>query len=434
MRIDRLELQNFRCYEDASFDWHPNFNLIVGKNATGKTALLDGLAVAMGAWLLGIRGYDSRHIRDDDVRRVAVDTPAGFAFPPRTPVKVSASGIVLGQEIAWHRELRGAKSRTTTAGAKGVRLLAEEAVKPNVQTTLPVISYYGTGRLWLEPRQTQKVKSPTSITSKAKLNPLEAYRNSVDPRLSSKQLIEWIARQAWMAYQQGRSNSVFDVVLEAVKASIEGGRHLYFDPSYGEIILEVEGSGRHPFSQLSDGQRCMLALVGDIAQKAVRLNAHLGDDVLKKTTGIVLIDELEMHLHPTWQQSVADSLKRVFPNIQFFCTTHSPQIIRQTPKEQIRILNGDGTYRIPSFSFGLSSDEALEAVQEARPRDEDILRLESEFHNLLDKFEIEKAQAKLDEAAQELGRPHPVLARWETEIGNANALIESSLEIEEDED
>lgn len=433
MRIDRLELENFRCYDNASFDWHPNFNLIVGKNATGKTALLDGIAVAMGSWLLGIRGYDSRHIRDDDIRNVAVETPSGFVFRSQDSVCVAASGVVLGQEVSWKRVLRRG-GRTTTGDARSIRTLAEQAARSSDNPTLPVISYYGTGRLWLEPKQTKKVKSPSSITAKAKLNPLEAYRNSVDPRLSSKQLIEWIARQAWIAYQQGRSNSVFDVVLEAIKQSIEGGRHLYFDPSYGEIILEVEGSGRHPFSQLSDGQRCMLALVGDIAQKAVRLNSHLGDDVLKKTTGIVLIDELEMHLHPTWQQSVADSLKRVFPNIQFFCTTHSPQIIRQTPKEQIRILNGDGTYRIPSFSFGLSSDEALEVVQEARPRDEDILRLESEFHDLLDEFDIEGAQAKLDEAAQELGRPHPVLSRWETEIGNANALIESSLEIEEDEE
>lgn len=433
MRIDRLELENFRCYENASFDWHPNFNLIVGKNATGKTALLDGMAVAMGSWLLGIRGYDSRHIRDDDIRNVARETPSGFVFKPQDFVSVKANGVVMDRAISWKRELR-LGGRTTIGDAKAIRKLAEAAARATEDVSLPVISYYGTGRLWLEPRQTQKVKSPTSITAKAKLNPLEAYRNSVDPRLSSKQLIEWIARQAWIAYQQGRSNSVFDVVLEAIKESIEGGRHLYFDPSYGEIILEVEGSGRHPFSQLSDGQRCMLALVGDIAQKAVRLNSHHGDDVLKKTTGIVLIDELEMHLHPTWQQSVADSLKRVFPNIQFFCTTHSPQIIRQTPKEQIRILNGDGTYRIPSFSFGLSSDEALEVVQEARPRDEDILRLESEFHNLLDELDIEGAQAKLDEATQELGRPHPVLSRWETEIGNAKALIESSLEIEEDED
>lgn len=433
MRIDKLDLRNFRCYEDTSFDWHPKFNLIVGKNATGKTALLDGLAVAMGSWLLGVRGYDSRHIRDADIRNVAVDTPAGYVFQPKELVSVAAEGVVGGKSIKWKRELRRG-GRTTIVDAKSIRTLAEKAATGKGPNTLPVISYYGTGRLWLEPKQTQKVSSPTSITSKSKLNPLEAYRNSVDPRLSSRQLVEWVARQAWIAYQQGKSQSVFDVVLEAIKQSIEGGRHLYFDPSYGEVILEVEGSGRHPFSQLSDGQRCMLALIGDIAQKAVRLNSHLGDEVLKLTPGIVLIDELEMHLHPTWQQSVADSLKFVFPNIQFFCTTHSPQIIRQTPKDEIRILNGDGTYRIPSFSFGLSSDEVLETVQGALSRDDLISRLETEFHELLDEFDIEAAEAKLAAAALKLGRPHPVLSRWETELENANALAESSLEIEEGQD
>jgi recombinational DNA repair ATPase RecF len=71
MRIDRLTLKNFRCYEDVHFVFSPEFNHIVGENGAGKTALLNGLAVAMGSWFLGIRGYHARNIKDSDIRKVA---------------------------------------------------------------------------------------------------------------------------------------------------------------------------------------------------------------------------------------------------------------------------------------------------------------------------------------------------------------------------
>ncbi len=154
---------------------------------------------------------------------------------------------------------------------------------------------------------------------------LVGYRNSVDPRVSVAELTRWIAQQSWIDYQQGGAVSVtYSAVRRAILDCIEDSRDLYFDPRRGEVIVEISNQGRQPFSNLSDGQRALLAMVGDIAQKAATLNPSLEDTVLMDTPGVVLIDELDLHLHLVWQRRVIEDLRRVFPRIQFFATTHSP--------------------------------------------------------------------------------------------------------------
>jgi predicted ATP-binding protein involved in virulence len=108
---------------------------------------------------------------------------------------------------------------------------------------------------------------------------------------------------------------------------LENASDLYFDPKRGELLITINRETQ-PFSNLSDGQRCVLAMVADIAQKAEWLNPHLTKDFLINTPGVVLIDELDLHLHPKWQRRIIEDLRRTFPKIQFICTTHSPFLIQ----------------------------------------------------------------------------------------------------------
>jgi predicted ATP-binding protein involved in virulence len=109
----------------------------------------------------------------------------------------------------------------------------------------------------------------------------------------------------------------------------------------------------------------MLALVADIAFKAALLNPHLGERVLEETPGVVFIDELDLHIHPSWQRRLVTDLKKVFPSLQFFATTHSPQIVGETPPEQIILLHRDGTWSRPRQTIGLSSNQVLEHIMGA---------------------------------------------------------------------
>lgn len=372
MRIDRLNIHNFKGFPSREFTFHPEFNLIVGTNGTGKTTALDALAVAVGSWFLGVRGADTRHIRpsevmlsdftheyDDSVggRHTSVQWEQIF------PCEVAAHGQVQGRDVRWTRSLNSLSGRTTYGDAVEIKRLATEAdaaIRKGQDILLPLISYYGTGRLWQEPREAFQVSDPMKVASKEEQSRLSGYWNSVDPRLSVSQLTRWIARQSWVTYQQqNREAPVFTVVKQAIINCVEDAQNLYFDAALGEVVVEFS-SGTRPFSNLSDGQRCMLAMVGDIAQKAAKLNPQLGGKVLEDTPGVVLVDELDLHLHPRWQQKVVEDLRSTFPKIQFICTTHSPFLIQSLRSgEELIMLDGQPTADLANMSI----EEIAQGIQ-----------------------------------------------------------------------
>ena len=105
MRIDTLSISNFKAFESRTFKFHPQFNLIVGVNGTGKTSLLDALSVAAGSWFLGLRGYDSRHISHEEARLAAHNFDDEIRFEAQYPVKVTAVGSVADVSMNWERSL-----------------------------------------------------------------------------------------------------------------------------------------------------------------------------------------------------------------------------------------------------------------------------------------------------------------------------------------
>lgn len=372
MRIDRLSIHNFKGFSSREFSFHPEFNLIVGTNGTGKTTALDALAVAVGSWFLGVRGADTRHIRPSEVmlgdfRHEYDDNFGGrhasVQWEQVFPCEVAAYGLVQGHDVTWKRSLNSPTGRTTSRETVEIKRLATEAdsaIRRGQDILLPLISYYGTGRLWQEPREAFRVSDPMKVASKEEQSRLSGYWNSVDPRLSVGQLTRWIARQSWVSYQQhNRESPVFTVVKQAIINCVEDAQNLYFDAALGEVVVEFS-TGTRPFSNLSDGQRCMLAMVGDIAQKAAKLNPQLGGKVLEETPGVVLIDELDLHLHPRWQQRVVENLRCTFPKIQFICTTHSPFLIQSLRSgEELIMLDGQPTADLANLSI----EEIVQGIQ-----------------------------------------------------------------------
>lgn len=354
MRIDRLIVDNFKGFAHREISFHPQWNLVVGENGSGKTSVLDALSIAVGSWFLGLRGHDSRHVRPEDVRLQAFTSESGASWERQFPCSVEARGLVQGEALAWRRTLNAGGGRTTFGEARSIKGLAERVdkqVRAGEPVLLPLISYYGTGRLWNVPREQAQVSGKTKVP-RAEKSRLSGYRNSVDPRLSVSELVAWIARQSWVAFQQqGRSTATFEAVRTALVRNIQGASDVTFDAKLGEVVVDFRDSGRQPFNNLSDGQRCMLALVGDIAQKAATLNPHLNGGALAETPGVVLVDELDLHLHPKWQRHVIEDLRTTFPKIQFICTTHSPFLIQSLRSgEELVMLDGQPTAQLADLS------------------------------------------------------------------------------------
>ena len=362
MRIDRLIIKNFKGFEERSFDFrrsidappgNGSFHLIIGKNGQGKTSALDALAVAAGAWFLGVRGEDSRHIQPEDVRILINDFEDTQRKEEQYPVVVTAEGVVQGAALKWERRYEG--KRTSRADAKNMKEAAVAAVQlaqKGGEVTLPLISYYGTGRLWQEPKDMKagndlrklKGKAPQDLVrdidnlAESFSSRLAGYRFSIDPRCSPKELLQWLKFEQEIANAEKKESRQFRVVKAAIQSSVEGCKREDYHPRLG-LLLDIEGQPRLPFSALSDGQRNMLAMVGDLAFKAAQLNPHLGEHVLNQTPGIVLIDELDLHLHPWWQQHVAEDLRTTFPEVQFIATTHSPFVVQSMRPGELQSLD-----------------------------------------------------------------------------------------------
>ena len=193
---------------------------------------------------------------------------------------------------------------------------------------LPFLAYYGSGRLWPLKKHFSNNSRVESRTS--------GYIDSLNPNSDIKEIQGWIKKQELIYLQKKKDVTSYQLVKEAIAAVIPNCKSVKYDVEYDYIYLEFEDGSLCPFYNLSDGFRSMVAMIADMTRRIVLLNPHMGADALKKTSGIVLIDELDLYLHPEWQRRVVGDLKKLFPMIQFIATTHSPFIIQSmSPGEVI---------------------------------------------------------------------------------------------------
>jgi len=149
--------------------------------------------------MLGVPEAESRPIHAEEIRECLQEYPGGeVRFEKPFPARIDASGFAMDQSLAWSRSLR-VGGRTTHKEAGSIKKLAAETVsrvtKGSVED-LPLLSYYGTGRLWLEPRENSQIKDSKSLLSQARISRLDGYKNRFDPRLSVRELVRWFAQRA----------------------------------------------------------------------------------------------------------------------------------------------------------------------------------------------------------------------------------------------
>jgi predicted ATP-binding protein involved in virulence len=212
-----------------------------------------------------------------------------------------------------------------------------------------------------------------------------------------------------------------DPQLQAVRKAIEA-----FMPEVSDLRvkrnplrMEVQkGSERLIIDQLSLGERSMLALAGDLARRFA-IHNPLSPNPLEGV-GIVLIDEIDLHLHPQWQRSIIQNLTHVFPNCQFIVSTHSPQVIGEVNPSCLRILGRDHegkmTVSIPEASIGLDSAEILSVIMETRIRNEVVDAKLMEIFGKIDAERFDEARTEIQSLKAELNGSIPEIVRAETMI------------------
>ena len=416
MRIDRLEIENFKKYAKQGFDFHPKFTLLVGDNGSGKTTILDALAVAAGVWLThppDAMLYNSgRIIYPTEIHLEPEGRGDRIVFNPQLPTKVTAVGRIGEVEsLTWTRQIRKGGKRTSNEEARqAVKLVAEifDRDLAGDRFSCPVLAYYGAGRAWLPSNKKSREKAKANGPSRR----WDAFYDCFNERIRVADMQKWFKDEA---IERGNRAGKWRPGLEAVRRAV-----LNCIPEADDIWFST------------DRDQIVLAMVADLAIKAVKQNAHLlppdelGKEdeplprVLRETPGLVLIDELDVHLHPKWQRRVATDLKTTFPNIQFICTSHSPQVIGQVMPDEVRLLHwnaedqdnvqADEFSKVqvkddgkPSQSFGMDSNWILKVLMGGNEMDPDIKRDIKEVQNLAVKKDFKKAREILKSLRERVG-------------------------------
>lgn len=340
MKIFSLKLENFRRFTSFLVEFDERLTVIVALNGHGKTTILEGIVSALGPFVGSFDSSNSKHISKSDARYYRVGS--GFENEQAFPVTVSASSS--SPNLNWSRALNSSKSKTTIKEAKplseyGASLA--KSLKNGAETILPVICYYASSRLWSAHRKTVQRQDLTRSRSLG-------YTDCLSNLSNFGQLEEWIKTATYASIQQSQQqgyghagtaeslrgiSKAVDTVLKG-----EGWRDFHFSLTLDELAMFHEDHGILPVSLFSDGVRATVMLVADLALRCAQLNSPLGAEAPQKTPGIVLIDEVDLHLHPAWQQRILASLLETFPEIQFIVTTHSPQVVSTIENDRIRII------------------------------------------------------------------------------------------------
>ncbi|UQA54922.1 AAA family ATPase [Polyangium aurulentum] len=407
MKIQALHLENFRGFTTLDLRLHPALTLLIGENGAGKTALLEALAVALGG--LALPHMTWRALQQEDVRQERYEHAGLLDVQMQWPVRVAASGLLDARPIQWTRSMKPSHGRTlrTVKGTK--RRVVEDlakAVSSGEHRALPVVAYYGTQRLWRQKKVTQAKRGVGSR--------FEGYTHALDPASNHRLLTEWMYQQTLVELQSGKPVLQLRAVERAVCQCIAGTTRFFFDVKSQELQLERADGELQPFSFLSDGYRNMVAVVADIAWRSAVLNPHHGADAAALSEGVVLIDEVDLHLHPRWQRRVLGDLRRTFPRLQLVATTHSPQVIASAHRDEVRVLDRNVLVPLQPFVEGRDTNSLLEDVFGVPDRPAEAQREIDLLSRLLDDEEYEQAAAVLEALEARLGPDDPAVirARW----------------------
>lgn len=445
LNIQKLRLRDYRCFEAIDLDFHARVTVLVASNGAGKTSILDAIAVAFGPYVGAFDESIGKSFKPSDIRLTAVrDTASNeMEFAPKG-IRLEATGHIPGtllellgevpSNATWRRSLAGpTKAKTTIKDAKELIDFGKRqqvAVRtPGTDVMLPLLAYYGTGRLWQQKKLMEGKLPRTSRTI--------GYTDCLDPGSSYKIFEAWFRYWSTNAFKgqleaskTGRrfEPTEFDHYLESVAEAVNtclapaGWGELSYSLAREELVAHHELHGELPVSLLSDGIRNMIAMVADIAFRATKLNPHKGNRAAKETAGIVLIDEVELHLHPEWQQVVMQCLTTAFPELQFIVTTHSPQVLTSVDAACIRKLrqftdpeSHHTTTVVEPIQIqtrGVSSADLLAQIMGVDPvPDVPEARKLSSYHALIQQnlHESEEGRALRAKLDAHFGAEHPVI-------------------------
>lgn len=418
MKFTSISLGNFRGIQEMDVPINHQLTIFVGRNGVGKSTVLDAAAILLSWAVARAKSVNGagRSIQELDIRNQShhASLIAHFQTSNLVPFDWNLSKTRKGHIKS---EVASDLSALTSFG----RLIQQAITITDSQTNIPLFAYYPVNRAVLD--------IPLRIRKSHTFELLEAWDESLTSAANFRSFFEWFRNREDLENEnrlrhndtiQQASNDSFDPQLQAVRQAIESIVTDFSNLSVRRNPLRMTVSKLDEeilIDQLSDGEKCLIALVGDIARRLAIANPKLGNPL--EGEGVLLIDEIDLHLHPGWQRNVVPRLLKTFPNCQFIVSTHSPQVLGEVSADHVRLLSredGKIIFTTPKQTLGLTSNEILDELMytDERPTVSQNLKVESDLRrlfDLIDEGNFDKATEFMAELKNQYQGDTPELVR-----------------------
>lgn len=441
MKLNKLIIENYKGLQELNVNLESNVTLFIGSNGAGKSSVLGAISILLSWVLARVRNENGS---GQMIREIDIHNTANFAL-----LKIESD------EIAHWQLVKTKQGRTKPTQNSELQQVSQYA--KNIQQLivnnegLPLFVCYPTNRAVLD--------IPLRIRRKHEFSQLEAYEDALITGVNFRHFFEWFRNREDL--QNEKRSKVINLVIDAhsekgkILLSKEELVELLFSalppddiqlktvrnalskflPELSEFRVERSPlrfcATKHEeeirIDQLSDGEKCLIAMIGDLARRLAIANPQLEKPL--EGSGIVLIDEVDLHLHPAWQRLVIRQLPKVFPNCQFILSTHSPQILGEVEGKCIRLLKQDartgyiGCYT-PKQALGLDSTAILQELMGTEERDTATKQQLDNISQLIDEEKFEQARTAIENLKNRLNGSIPEIVGAETLI----AMLEDDLE------
>ncbi|MCX7067621.1 MAG: AAA family ATPase [Methylococcales bacterium] len=399
MRIEELHLKNFRCFKELDIKFPAsNLAVFIGLNGSGKTAILDAIISS----LLNLDKHHgiTKHITselffDDDINIESNELNMN--------VNISCNSYSVSWSIL--------KKKDDIQKIENIEGKISEFEKKLMETPNFTISQY------------------TAKREKKFVHQGYPHLVIIDFDVFKKRFIEEVDAENRIIIENKdftRTNPKLNVIRKAIEVFCSNISNMCISnlrtkdiKENTNIVMDWDGL-ELSLSQLSEGQRNLLLLISDIAFSLLNpmgswTDRGKSEDILNRN-GIVLIDEIELHLHPQWQREVIPALQKTFPNIQFIVTTHSPQVLSRVHKDNIFILKDNEIFQPSINPIGRDSNDILDEIMGVTKRPEEIQELSDKYFSLINKNLLNEAQEVRNLIIEKLDKDDPIFVR-------ANAMI-----------
>ena len=402
MKLKKLDIQNLCMFEEASFEFDEKFTLLVGINGAGKTTVLEALRSCLSRMLVVCTG--KKYNQSIRLSRNSITYNKEFAH---LDLEISSgdatSKVYLDLDAGssnGNKKSENGKNSTPAKGGWHFQFSNSKPIERKFQepTTEPICVYYATDRSIISDGKNKKSRTLSGQDA--------AHADTLSGKSTDlSDMARWLHAQLDLSDEIPLLGIHPDALQEAVQRFLPDCRNLKATAGDHPTFTVEKNGTPLDIKQLSHGERTVLVLVLDIARRLSLANPLVKNPV-QDGEGVVLIDEIDLHLHPQWQRDIVHKLCKTFSNCQFIATTHSPQVIGEVKANKIRVIQ-DGNVSLPVRSFGIDSNRLLADLMGTPPRNRDIQEKIRQMSALVDEERNEEALEAIKELEKQLGESDP---------------------------